>query len=134
MTKQAPAPDLPTLRQRLRALHAEIGEALQPLLGREPLFRGYVYLNPRRCGNEGCRCASGELHDAWVIRTPSGRHQIKRTLKEEERGRLLPLAESYRAFRDGRRRLNRLFREAGEIASKIEQARCVDPFSEEGKR
>lgn len=134
MAKGGSPADISSLRQRLQSIHREVGELLPTLVGREPLFRGYVYNNPRRCGDPSCRCAKGELHDALVVRTPKGAGQIGRILKAEERKRVEPLATSYRTFRDARRQLKALLREVLEVVAKIEDARCVDALAGEERR
>ena len=126
--------DVSDLRQRLTRIARDLPEVLTPLLGREPLFKGYVYLNPRRCGNPSCRCAQGELHEAWVVRTPKGRGQVSRIAKAEERGQLQTLAGNYRTFRAARRRVAGLLREAMQLMRQIEAARLVDPFAAKGRR
>lgn len=131
MAKPSAAPaDLSALRQRLVEIARQLPHAITPLLGHEPLFKGYVYLNPRRCGNPTCHCAQGELHEAWVVRTPKAQGRLSRIAKADERQRLQGLAGHYKAFRAARRQVAGLLREAMVVVRRLEEARCIDPFTE----
>ena len=56
--------DLPTLSVgRLRARRARLARQLPDV---ELTLRGSIQTQSRRCGKEGCRCATGELHGPYV--------------------------------------------------------------------
>lgn len=49
-----------------RQLRARRGRLARSLPDVEPLIAGSVVDQGRRCGKEGCRCASGELHGPYT--------------------------------------------------------------------
>jgi hypothetical protein len=64
--------DLTTLSvRRLRARRARLARQLPDV---ELALRGSLQTQSRRCGKEGCRCVSGELHGPYVyLAVHSGR-------------------------------------------------------------
>ena len=124
MRKQ-PLADASAARQRLAAIHAELERLLSVLLRREPMFPACVYLSPRRCGNLGCHCASGELHPAWVMSFKEGDHMVNRSVPADERDTLVAQAEEYRAFRLAGRQWRKLSREAQGLFAVLQKAREI---------
>ena len=117
---------LSQLRQRLVALHAEMGQLLPTLVGHEALLPAYLRYQPRTCGSPGCRCAKGHLRPAWIVRfTAGGRSHSRSVSKETYRALTVP-AQAYRRFRSARARWNRLAREANAVLKEIEQCRRLD--------
>jgi len=57
-------PRLSKLRQRLQPIHAEMGQQLPALVGRELLLPAYLSYRPRTCGNPGCRGAFASTAEA----------------------------------------------------------------------
>lgn len=90
------------LRQQLWRSHAAIQRLLQRLGRSRPMVQGSFYLLKRRCGNPNCRCARGELHEAWVITRKAGGKGWTFTVPVEERGRLRQLTQEYRQYVRGR--------------------------------
>ena len=124
MRKQ-PLADASTARQRLGAIHAELARLLPVLLRREPMFPACVYFSPRRCGNPGCHCASGELHPAWVMSFRDGDHMVNRSVPADERESLVAQAAEYRAFRLAGRQWRKLSREAQSLFDVLQKAREI---------
>ena len=94
--------DLSRLRQQLWRSHAAIQRLLQRLARSRPMVQGSFYLLKRRCGNPNCRCARGELHEAWVITRKAGGKGWTYVVPTEERGRLRQLTQEYRQYVRGR--------------------------------
>lgn len=90
------------LRQQLWRSHTAIERLLQRLARSRPMVQGSFYLLKRRCGNPNCRCARGELHEAWVITRKAGAKGWTYTVPGEERGRLRQLTQEYRQYVRGR--------------------------------
>ena len=121
-----PKPRLSTLRERLQAIHAEMGQLFPAFLGREPLLPAYVSYQPRTCGSPGCRCARGDLHPAWIVQfTAGGRSHCRSVSKAKYEALAIP-AEEYRRFRSARARWNRLAKEANAVLKQIEECRKLD--------
>ncbi len=117
------------LRQRLRAIHDEMGQLLPTLLGREPLLAAYLSYRPRTCGNPGCRCARGELHPAWIVQfTAQGRRHCRSVSKAKYEALVIP-ADAYRRFRSARAQWNRLAKEANTVLEEMQQCRTLDTQS-----
>ena len=122
------------IRQRLLQIPTEMaGEARRMVRMRE-MLRGYVYHSRRRCGKPSCRCARGELHEAWVVATKVGGKQTTRSLGGGLRRRVQRLSEDYRRFRQAQSTMRKLCKEAAELARELEGLICEDPFKEHGKR
>ena len=117
---------LSQLRQRLRAVHDEMGKLLGDFLGREPLLPAHVRYQPRTCGSPGCRCAKGQLHPAWIVQFAAGGRSHCRSVAKETFETLAGPAQAYRRFRSARVRWNRLAKEANAILKEIEQCRKLD--------
>ena len=110
-------------------------EALREiLLRREPMLKAYLDAKPRTCGTEGCRCARGEKHPAWVVRIPQGGSSSNRSIPKRTYEELKPLAAEYRRFRQALAGWRRLVREADRALREIEAGRLLDPQDELEKR
>ena len=94
--------DLSKLRQQLWRSHAAIQRLLQRLTRSRPMVQGSFYLLKRRCGNPNCRCAHGNLHEAWVITRKAGGKGWTYTVPPQERARLRQLTLEYRQYIRGR--------------------------------
>jgi hypothetical protein len=116
---------LSQLRQRLQAIHAELGALVPVLVGRQALLKAYLRYQPRTCGNPGCRCARGERHPAWIMQVREGGRVRCRSIPKETFEALREPAEEYRRFRQARARWNRLVREANEAIEAIERGRTL---------
>ncbi len=94
--------ELSKLRQQLWRSHAAIERLLQRLARSRPMVQGSFYLLKRRCGNPNCRCARGDLHEAWVITRKAGRKGWTYPVPPQERARLRQLTLEYRQYIRGR--------------------------------
>jgi hypothetical protein len=67
-----------TVRQ-LRARRRRLASSLSDLSDVEALLRGTLVSQGRRCGKEGCRCATGDLHGPYTylsVPRPGGRPRM----------------------------------------------------------
>jgi hypothetical protein len=94
--------ELSKLRQQLWRSHAAIQRLLQRLSRSRPMVQGSFYLLKRRCGNPNCRCARGDLHEAWVITRKAGGKGWTYTVRPQDRARLRQLTLEYRQYIRGR--------------------------------
>ena len=119
------AEDLSKLRQSLGRAHQAAGRTLRHLLRRDPLTPGSFYLQKRRCGKPGCRCARGQLHEAWVISRSQG--GISRTLMvpAEQRARLRQLTFEYRRYQRARALLAKRQAQVLGLADRLAELRMV---------
>ena len=90
--------DFSKLRQQLWRSQTAIGRLLQRLARSQPMVQGSFYLQRRRCGNPNCRCARGDLHEAWVITRKSGGTGRTFMVPVEDRARLRQLTQEYRQY------------------------------------
>lgn len=116
------------IRQRLRQMPAELSEQLQRMVGVRELLPGYVYHSRRRCGKPSCRCACGQLHEAWVLATKVNGKPTTRSLDRKLRGRVQRLADSYRRYRQAQRAVRKLWAEATELSRELQRLMCQNPL------
>ena len=96
-----------TLRQQLWRAYRALVPTLRRLQRAAPMVQGSCYLQRSRCGKANCRCARGQLHEAWVItRSEQGRHRLY-MVPVAERGRLRTLTGEYRRYQRARAVLGR---------------------------
>jgi len=122
------------IRQRLSQIPAEMAGEVRRMVRVRQMVCGYVYHSRRRCGKAGCRCARGELHEAWVVATKVGGKQTTRSLAGGQRRSIQGLADNYRGFRQAERSLRKLCREATELGRELEGLVCEDIFKEDRRR
>jgi hypothetical protein len=116
------------LRQQLGRAYRALAPTLRRLQRDTPMVQGSFYLQRRRCGKPNCRCARGQLHEAWVItRSEQGTHRLY-MVPVAERGRLRKLTGEYRRYQRARavlvQRQQRLLQLVDQLA---EQRRRVWP-------
>jgi hypothetical protein len=101
--------DRSRLKQRLRAAAERYDHQIELLLGEAgPLIRGSFGRRGRVCGNPGCHCSRGELHEsAYLTATHDGRvRQVHVPAGEEVK--VAEGVQRYRRFREARARLEDL--------------------------
>ena len=65
-------------------------------------MRGSLLVRRMTCGKPNCRCARGQLHEAWVItRSEQGTHRLY-MVPVAQRGRLRKLPGEYRRYQRAR--------------------------------
>jgi hypothetical protein len=114
-------------RRTLAHLLEELRPLVEELVQGGPMLKGYLDSRPRSCGKPGCRCAEGERHPAWVLRIPEGLRSRSRSIPEAVYGKLEPLTEEYRRFRQAAVRWRKLVRKADDALRVLESGRLVDP-------
>lgn len=66
------------------------------------MVQGSFYLLRRKCGKPNCRCASGLLHESWVLtRSEAGKDRIY-SVPDEERALIRRQAGEYRRYQRAR--------------------------------
>lgn len=99
------------LRQQLTAVGREAGRQLELLLReRGPLIRGSYGTRTRVCGNAGCHCARGQLHESKYLTASAGGkvRQVHVPVRDEEA--VAAGVARYRRFRQAQDRLAALVR------------------------
>jgi len=95
------------LRQKLWRAYQTLGRTLRAMTPERPMTPGSFYLMRRKCGKPYCRCATGQLHPAWVLtRSEAGRHKLY-SVPKEERPRVRRLAAAYRRYQRARSRFGK---------------------------
>jgi chromosome segregation ATPase len=118
---------LSRIRQSLSQLAHEIEDLLPPLMERQPMVKGTVYEQRRKCGKPNCACATGEPHRSMMLsRSEEGRTKLMAIptghLKELE-----VLTERYQRFRRARARLGQIYKKMLELIDQLEAARRQEP-------
>ena len=112
------------LRRRLRRLYAQIGERLDALVGRSPLFAASLYEHKTQCGNPRCRCATGPYrHRQWCVSFVEQGRSRTRVVPRSIRPEVERLTGDYRGVRRARREVAALFEEFLEAVAALTQAR-----------
>ena len=94
--------DLPRLRQQLWRAYAALAHTLRRLQRSQPMVQGSFYLLRRKCGKPNCRCATGQLHAAYVLtRSEAGKDRLY-TVPKEQRARVRQWAAEYRRYQRAR--------------------------------
>jgi hypothetical protein len=66
------------------------------------MVQGSFYLLRRKCGKPSCRCASGQLHESWVLtRKDAGKDRIFQ-VPDEERALIRNETAEYRRYHRAR--------------------------------
>ena len=96
------SPDLSKLRQQLWRAYAALANTLRRLQRSEPMVQGSFYLLRRKCGKPNCRCASGQLHAAYVLtRSEAGKDRLY-TVPKDQRAQVRKWAAEYRRYQRAR--------------------------------
>jgi hypothetical protein len=106
--------DLARLRQQLWRAYAALAHTLRRLQRSDPMVQGSFYLLRRKCGKPNCRCATGQLHAAYVLtRSEQGQDRLYMVPKEQ-RAQVRKWAAEYRRYQRARAVLAR--RQVGLLA------------------
>lgn len=119
------ADDLQQLRQQLWRVYQAAGRTLRHLQRQDSLTPGSFYLQKRRCGKPNCRCARGELHQAWVISRSQGGASRTFMVPAEQRARLRQLTWEYRCYQRARALLARRQGQLLALADRMAELRMV---------
>ena len=120
------------IRKRLLELPKKIAEETKRLVMPRTLFRGSVYHSKRRCGKPSCKCARGDLHDAWVVATTVNGKRTTRSLPQGRRKKAVKLTKAYRGFRQAQTTIRKLHKEMIGLSQELEELLCEDILREEG--
>ena len=94
--------DLASLRQQLWHAYAALAPTLRRLQRSDPMVQGSFYLLRRKCGKPNCRCATGQLHAAYVLtRSEQGQDRLYMVPKEQ-RAQVREWAAEYRRYQRAR--------------------------------
>jgi hypothetical protein len=108
------------LRQQLAEVGRESGRQLELLLGeRGPLIRGSYGSRARVCGNPGCHCARGELHESKYLTASAGGKVRQVHVPVRDEGAVAEGAARYRRFRQVQARLAELAKVQLDLADQL---------------
>ena len=94
--------DLASLRQQLWRAYAALAHTLRRLQRSDPMVQGSFYLLRRKCGKPNCRCATGQLHAAYVLtRSEQGKDRLY-MVPQEQRAQVRKWAAEYRRYQRAR--------------------------------
>ena len=94
--------DLARLRQQLWHAYAALAHTLRRRQRSDPMVQGSFYLLRRKCGKPNCRCATGQLHAAYVLtRSEQGKDRLYMVPKEQ-RAQVRKWAAEYRRYQRAR--------------------------------
>lgn len=114
-------------RQSLNRLAQEIVALLPAFMQREPMVKGTVYEQRRRCGKPNCACATGEPHRTMILsRSQEGRTRLI-SIPEGRLVELQILTQRYQRFRRARARLGQIYQKMIALIDELEAARRQEP-------
>jgi hypothetical protein len=114
-------------RQSLTRLAQEIVTLLPVFMQREPMVKGTVYEQRRKCGKPNCACATGNPHHTMIL---SRSHEGRTRLISIPEGRLVELQDltkRYQRFRRARARLGQIYQKMIALIDELEAARRQEP-------
>lgn len=118
---------LSRIRQSLRKLAGEIVDVVDVFMEGEPMVKGTVYQQRRKCGKPNCICTRGQLHESMMLSwSQDGRTRLKAIAKGDVQ-EVRILTERYRRFRAARARLGRVYKNMVELIDELEQLRRQEP-------
>jgi hypothetical protein len=118
---------LSRLRQSLPRLAQEIVELVPVLMERQPLVKGTVYQQRRKCGKPNCACATGDPHRTMILsRSQEGRTRLV-SIPQGRLVELQVLTERYQRFRRVRARLGQIYQKMLWLIDELEAARRQEP-------
>ena len=114
-------------RQSFTRLAQEIVELVPVLMERQPMVKGPVYQQRRKCGKPNCACATGEPHRTMILsRSQEGRTRLV-SIAEGRLVDLQVLTERYQRFRRARARLGQIYQKMLSLIDELEAARRQEP-------
>jgi len=118
---------LSRIRQSLSQLADEIHALLPAFAERQPMIKGTVYEQRRKCGKPTCYCATGEPHASMILsRSEQGRTRLF-TIPSGQLKDLQVLTERYQKFRRARARLGQIYKTMVKLIDQLEEARRKEP-------
>ena len=118
---------LSRIRQSLARLATEVVELVPVLLESQPMLKGTVYEQRRKCGKPNCACGTGAPHSSLMLsRSEGGRTRL---IKIPE-GMLVDvkiLTERYQRFRRARARLGQIYKKMISLIDQLEDVRRQEP-------
>ena len=114
-------------RQTLTRLAQEIVALVPVFMQREPMVKGTVYEQRRKCGKPNCACATGKPHRTMILsRSQEGRTRLV-SIPEGRLAELQVLTERYQRFRRARARLGLIYQNMISLIDELEAARRHKP-------
>lgn len=108
------------LRLRLRQVAEKQQLQIDRLVGEPgPLIRGSFGTRARVCGNPGCRCARGELHESKYLTASDGGANRQIHVRAAEEMDVQQGVERYRKFREMRAELAEIAKEELKLAEQL---------------
>lgn len=90
---------------------------------RQPMIKGTVYEQRRKCGKPNCYCAGGERHSSMMLsRSEGGRTRLMKVPSGELKD-FQVLTERYQKFRRARARLGQIYKTMIKLIDQLEKAR-----------
>lgn len=122
-------------RKKLRTLGAQIPLLIQKIIQPRHLTKGLIYKRKRKCGNQNCKCAQGNLHSSEVLSfSKNGKEQsvylTKLSMVEIEK--IKERVSDYKQFRISRAKIVYCYKQLiGEINGLEE---CISIFPGENRK
>ena len=108
------------LRLRLRQVAEKHQLQIDRLIGEVgPLIRGTFGIRARVCGNPGCRCARGELHESKYLTASDGGTNRQIHIPAAEEMAVQQGVERYRKFRKMRTELAEIAKEGLQLSEQL---------------
>ena len=102
--------DLSVIKQNISRCLQKRDRLLHSILDNKPYIAAQVYERFRTCGNEHCKCKSGELHGpfVWIYQHKKGQKLISTTVATQKVAEAKKLAANYQRWQEHRQQLREL--------------------------
>lgn len=102
--------DLSAIKQNISRCMQNKDRLLRGILDNKPYIAAQVYERFKTCGNEHCKCKSGELHGpfVWIYQHKKGQKLISTTVATQKVAEAKKLAANYQRWQEHRQQLREL--------------------------
>jgi len=94
---------------------------------RDPMVKGSVYEQRRKCGKPNCHCATGKLHSSMALSLSEDGHTRLMKVRTGYLKDLQVLTERYQRFRRARARLGQIYKKMLSLIDQLEKAKLKEP-------
>lgn len=128
--------DLSRIRQEIYKLNQKRWKLLECIMDPGQLLTASFYERYTKCGNPGCKCASGELHGPfqWIYQRRKGGKLISTSCVADKIQDAATFSENYKKFKENRAQVKILDDEINALISQIEAVLEVDVIEFTKKR
>jgi len=119
--------DISDIRKKIYLLEKQRQKLISYLLHPKDMLSGSLYSTYKKCGNQSCRCARGELHGPFnYLSKKVEAKTVLAFVKKADEKQVLEQAGHYRNYIRAMAKFNRLDKKIYESIKKIKEAKTKD--------